>query len=49
MKILCSATYYHPYISGLSVLAKTIAEYLAERGHTITVLTSQYDKKLPLN
>jgi glycosyltransferase involved in cell wall biosynthesis/SAM-dependent methyltransferase len=49
MKILCGATYYHPYISGLSVLARTIAEHLAGRGHTITVLTSQYEKELPLN
>jgi glycosyltransferase involved in cell wall biosynthesis/SAM-dependent methyltransferase len=47
MKILCSATYYHPHISGLTVVARTIAEDLAKRGHSITVLTSQYKKGLP--
>jgi glycosyltransferase involved in cell wall biosynthesis len=47
MKILCSATYYHPHISGLTVVAGTIAEYLAGRGHTVTVLTSQHKKELP--
>jgi glycosyltransferase involved in cell wall biosynthesis/SAM-dependent methyltransferase len=47
MKILCSATYYHPHISGLTVVAGTIAENLVKRGHTITVLTSQYKEGLP--
>ena len=47
MKILCSTTYYHPHISGLTVVAQNIAEGLATRGHTVSVLTSHYDRLLP--
>lgn len=39
--------YYHPYVSGLSIYAKNIAESLVKRGYRVTVLTSRYDKKLP--
>lgn len=39
--------YYHPYVSGLSVMAKRIAEGLAKQGYEVTVLTSWYDKSLP--
>ena len=48
MKILISTTYFHPYSSGLSVYALRLAEGLAELGHEVVVLTSQYEKDLPL-
>lgn len=46
-KILIVLYYYHPYVSGLSLLAKTLAEGMAARGHHVTVLTTQYDCTLP--
>jgi len=42
LKILVTLTYYHPHISGLTVLARRVAEGLAGRGHQVTVLTSRY-------
>ncbi len=47
MRILISSTYFYPYSSGLSVYALRLAEGLAERGHEVVVLTSQYEKSLP--
>ncbi|MBL7150388.1 glycosyltransferase family 4 protein [Candidatus Microgenomates bacterium] len=47
MKFLFSITYYTPYISGLTIYAKRLAEALAKRNHQITILTSQHNKKLP--
>lgn len=47
MKILVALTYYTPYVSGLTIYAARIAKAWAERGHQVTVLTSQYDPKLP--
>lgn len=46
MKILISATYFHPYSSGLSVYALRVARGLAARGHEVRVLTSRFDEKL---
>jgi glycosyltransferase involved in cell wall biosynthesis len=46
MKILISSTYFYPYSSGLSVYALRLAEGLAERGHEVVVLTSQFRKDL---
>ena len=46
MKILITATYFHPYNSGLSVYALRVARGLVGLGHEVCVLTSQYDKKL---
>lgn len=46
MRILISSTYFYPYSSGLSVYALRLAEGLAERGHEVVVLTSQYQKDL---
>jgi len=40
-------TYYSPYVSGLSNMARDIAEGLAERGRRVTVVTSRYDRSLP--
>ncbi len=42
MKILVTLTYYYPHWTGLTAYAKRLAEGLAQRGHDITVLTSQY-------
>ena len=47
MKILVVLYYYHPYVSGLSLLAKTEAEGLAARGHKVTVLTLHHQTELP--
>jgi glycosyltransferase involved in cell wall biosynthesis len=45
-KILIVLYYYHPYVSGLSILAKSLAEGLASRGHYVTVLTTRHDSSL---
>jgi glycosyltransferase involved in cell wall biosynthesis/ubiquinone/menaquinone biosynthesis C-methylase UbiE len=47
MKILVTLTFYHPHWTGLTAYAKRMAEGLAARGHTVTVLTSQYSAELP--
>jgi glycosyltransferase involved in cell wall biosynthesis len=49
MRILIALTYYSPYISGLTLYAARLAKALVARGHSVTVLTSQFDKKLPLS
>lgn len=48
MKVLITATYFHPYSSGLSFYALRLARGLLGLGHEVCVLTSQYDKSLPL-
>lgn len=48
MKILVALTYYRPHISGLTMYVERLARAWAERGHRVTLLTSQYDKSLPL-
>ncbi len=48
MRILIGLTYFQPHKSGLTVYAVREAKALAARGHDVTVLTSQYDKNLPL-
>lgn len=47
MKILCALTYYRPHISGLTIYVERLARALAERGHSVTILTSRYDPGLP--
>jgi glycosyltransferase involved in cell wall biosynthesis/SAM-dependent methyltransferase len=47
MRILVVLTYYHPHWTGLTAYAKRLAEGLAARGHTVTVLTSQHTSELP--
>jgi len=39
--------YYHPYVSGVSVMAKELAEQLSKRGYEVTILTSQFESSLP--
>lgn len=46
MKILVVLTYYRPHTSGLTIYAERLAKAMVGRGHQVTILTSQYDKKL---
>lgn len=46
MNILVTLTYYYPHWTGLTAYAKRLAEGLAQRGHQITVLTSQFESHL---
>lgn len=47
MKILCSLSLYFPYVSGLSVVAKRLAEKLAGDGNRVSVLCMKHDTGLP--
>lgn len=49
MRILIALTYYHPHKSGLTIYVKRLARALAAHKHKVTVLTSQYDRNLPLS
>jgi len=49
MKILICSTYFYPYSSGLTVYARRLMDGLADLGHEVVVLTSQYKKELPLS
>lgn len=46
MNILVALTYYYPHWTGLTAYAQRLAEGLAQRGHQITVLTSQFKTSL---
>ena len=48
MNILIALTYYRPHVSGLTIYVERLARALVARGHQVTVLTSQYDRSLPL-
>ncbi len=48
MKILIALTYYRPHISGLTIYAERLAKAFAKRGDDVTLLTSQFDRTLPL-
>jgi glycosyltransferase involved in cell wall biosynthesis len=48
MRILTVLTYYRPHTSGLTIYAERLARALAKKGHQVTVMTTQYDKSLPL-
>jgi len=39
--------YYAPYVSGLTNVARDVAEGLAARGHDVTVVTTQHRSDLP--
>ena len=45
--LVIALTYYAPYVSGLTNMARDIAEGLAARGRRVTVVTSRYDSSLP--
>lgn len=49
MKILLALTYYRPHVSGLTIYVERLARALVERGHQVSVLTSQYDSALPID
>ncbi len=49
MKILFSITYYHPYVSGLTIAASRWAEGLEVQGETVTVLAMQHEKHLKIH
>jgi glycosyltransferase involved in cell wall biosynthesis len=46
MKILQVLTYYRPHISGLTIYVERLSKALAQQGHEVTVMTSQYDHDL---
>ncbi len=48
MRILSVLTYYRPHTSGLTIYAEMLAQALVRRGHEVTILTSQFEKDLPL-
>lgn len=48
MRILTVLTYYRPHTSGLTIYAERLARAFVRRGHQVTVMTTQYDKTLPL-
>jgi glycosyltransferase involved in cell wall biosynthesis len=48
MKVLVVLTYYRPHVSGLTIYVERLSRALAARGHQVTVLTSRYDRTLPL-
>ncbi|HET6846872.1 MAG TPA: glycosyltransferase family 4 protein, partial [Anaerolineales bacterium] len=47
MRILTVLTYYRPHTSGLTIYAERLARALTRRGHSVTVMTTQYDRRLP--
>ena len=48
MRILEVLTYYRPWVSGLTIYVERLSRALAKQGHDVTVLTSQYEKDLPM-
>lgn len=46
MNILVTLTYYYPHWTGLTAYAKRLAEGMVQRGHRVTVLTSQFESNL---
>jgi glycosyltransferase involved in cell wall biosynthesis len=48
MKVLFSITYYCPYVSGLTIYVKRMAEELVKRGHQVKVICFQNDRLLPI-
>ena len=49
MKILTVLTYYRPHTSGLTIYAERLAKAFVKRGHEVTVMTTQFEKDLPLD
>lgn len=45
--VLVGLDYYAPYVSGLTNVARDVAEGLAARGHRVRVVTSRHDRSLP--
>lgn len=49
MRILIVLTYYRPHTSGLTIYTERLAKALARRGNDVTVFTTQYDRRLPVD
>jgi len=47
MKILFILENHYPNIGGVETLFKYLTEALSKKGHSITILTNQFDKSLP--
>jgi glycosyltransferase involved in cell wall biosynthesis len=47
MRILIALTYYRPHYSGLTIYTERLARALVSRGHSVTVLTSRFNRGLP--
>jgi glycosyltransferase involved in cell wall biosynthesis len=47
MKILFVASYYLPYVSGLTIHAQRLAEGLAARGHWVEVISNSHCRDIP--
>jgi glycosyltransferase involved in cell wall biosynthesis len=45
--LVIALTYYAPYVSGLTNMARDLAEGMAARGRRVTVVTSRYEASLP--
>lgn len=47
MKVLYVLLYYWPHCTGLTIHVQRVAEAMARRGHSSTVLSAQYNRELP--
>ncbi|MGY1746338.1 glycosyltransferase family 4 protein [Blastococcus sp. SYSU D00695] len=47
LDVLMGLDYYVPYVSGLTNVARDVAEGLAARGHRVTVVAGRHDPALP--
>lgn len=47
MRILTVLTFYHPHWTGLTAIAKRLAEGFVAKGHRVTVLTTRHAPHLP--
>ncbi|MDT0268600.1 glycosyltransferase family 4 protein [Streptomyces sp. DSM 44915] len=45
--VCLALNYYAPYVSGLTEVARVLAEGLAARGRSVAVVTSRHDRALP--
>jgi len=45
--LVIALTYYEPYVSGLTNMARDLAEGMAARGRRVTVVTNRFDSSLP--
>src|SRR3989339_2010389 len=48
MSILFTLTYYDPYVSGLTICVKRLAEEFAKQNHTVSVLCMRHVNTIPL-
>lgn len=47
MRVLLALTYYRPHYSGLTIYTERLARALTARGHSVTILTSRFNRGLP--